>query len=201
MICLTHDGALRADRHMLTFEGVTDRDMRDLIGQPDSQAHMGTEHGMPERRESAVGWRRRPARPVRGIELIGLADIVTGSAGQQNVPVDLGLRVMLLEFLGDRLRVAEDATQMVSLRALVQHRRTRVSFGRNIGDPGKIRARKGIRPSFDDLGAQTLVRHHCDLGKVLENLPPGQFGDRAPRAGGVIFDHGLSRPKKGRGRG
>src|ERR1700723_2964451 len=63
VIGLTNDHTLGADAHVQTFEGVTNRDMRDLLRQADREADVHAEHRMPERRLAAVGWVRLAPRP------------------------------------------------------------------------------------------------------------------------------------------
>src|ERR1700722_7290055 len=93
VVGLTNNHALGADAHMQAFVGVTDRDVRDLLRQTDREADMHAEHRMPKRRLAAVGRIGLPPRAVARVELVGLADVVTYRAGDQDIPIDVHLRI------------------------------------------------------------------------------------------------------------
>src|SRR5690606_16024112 len=134
MIRLADDVAFRAVTDMRPFQRMSHADMADLLRQADRKADMGAIGRMAEGRLAIAITPLAPALQIDRIELPGLADIVAEAASQNDVAIDLRIRIGFLEFVVDRKGKMRDAAQMGVLHALLQREHAGAALAGNIRD-------------------------------------------------------------------
>ena len=101
VVGMVHDGVLERADQQLALAGVRRGAMRHRLGQADGEAHVHAKGRMAHRGQAGGARIALPAPAVSGIELPGLADVVTERAGDQEVAVDLQVRQERAHLLGD----------------------------------------------------------------------------------------------------
>ena len=130
MIGVPHDVALGGEPDVLALERMAERNVRDLLRQPDREADMRAVDRMAQARIAGARGVLGPALAVHRVEFVGLADVVAERAGEHDVAVDLDLRMRLRELLDHLHREMRDAAQMIGLVAALEHQHVRIALAR-----------------------------------------------------------------------
>jgi hypothetical protein len=113
--------------------------MGDRLRETDGERDVDTVRRMPDRRVPHRARLGAPALEVAGAELEGLADVVTETTGDQDVPIDANRTDDLLQSLNETQGHRRHTAAVIGLRATQHRRAPGDTSGGNVFDPLELR--------------------------------------------------------------